>query len=80
MGEDTRTAGHVAPAGPATPDPVVPQKANTEVAPAAADNVTGTSPDPAPAAEDQTPDPATPPAEATVADPATDSTEDTPAS
>jgi small subunit ribosomal protein S2 len=42
-------------------DPVVPQKANTEVAPAQADNVTGTSPDPAPPAEDQTPDPATPP-------------------
>jgi len=42
------------------PDPKVPQAANTEVAPAAADNVTGDSPDPAPPAEDQTPDPAVP--------------------
>jgi small subunit ribosomal protein S2 len=45
------------------PDAKVPQAANTEVAPAAADNVTGTSPDPAPPAEDPTPTPASPPAE-----------------
>ncbi len=63
--------------GRPAPDPVVPQKANAEVAPAAADNVTGTSPAPAPAAEDQTPDPATPPADTTVADAPT--AEDTPA-
>jgi small subunit ribosomal protein S2 len=50
-----------------TPDPVVPQSANTEVAPAQRDNRKGTSPDPAPAAEDQTPDPAVP-----VAEPAPD--------
>jgi small subunit ribosomal protein S2 len=43
------------------PDPVVPQSANTEVAPVQADNVKGGSPDPAPPAEDLTPDPATPP-------------------
>jgi len=74
---EAEVAQAVQDAGPATPDPVVPQKANTEVAPAQADNVTGTSPDPAPAAEDQTPDPATPPAATTVADPAP-STEETP--
>jgi small subunit ribosomal protein S2 len=60
---EAEVAQAVQDAGPATPDPVVPQSANTEVAPAAADNVTGTSPDPAPPAEDQTPDPASPPAE-----------------
>jgi small subunit ribosomal protein S2 len=47
--------------GRPTPDPVVAQAANTEVAPAA-DNVTGASPSPAPPAEDQTPNPASPPA------------------
>jgi len=52
------------------PDAYVPQAANTEVAPAAADNVTGPSPDPAPPAEDQTPDPASPPAEPAAAPPA----------
>jgi small subunit ribosomal protein S2 len=78
---EAEVAQAVQDAGPATPDPVVPQKANSEVAPAQADNVTGTSPDPAPAAEDQTPDPATPPAETTVADPVAETpTEDTPAS
>jgi hypothetical protein len=45
------------------PDPRVPQSANTEVAPAQRDNVKGASPDPAPPAEDLTPDPASPPAE-----------------
>jgi small subunit ribosomal protein S2 len=58
---EAEVAQAVREAGPATPDPVVPQAANTEVAPAQADNVTGTSPDPAPPAEDQTPDPASPP-------------------
>ncbi|MFP5365075.1 MAG: 30S ribosomal protein S2 [Thermoleophilia bacterium] len=48
-------------------DARVPQAANAEVAPAQKDNVKGTSPDPAPPAEDQTPDPASPPAEATEA-------------
>jgi small subunit ribosomal protein S2 len=47
-------------------DPVVPQAANTEVAPAQKDNVTGTSPDPAPPAEDLTPDPASPPVEPAI--------------
>ena len=64
--------------GRPTPDPVVPQKANTEVAPANADNVTGTSPDPAPAAEDQTPDAASV-AETPVTD-AIENSEETPAS
>src|SRR5436190_3928985 len=59
-------------------DPVVPQSANTEVAPAAADNVTGTSPDPAPPAEDQTPDPATPPPAETPAAETTETTEEAP--
>jgi small subunit ribosomal protein S2 len=49
------------------PDAKVPQSANTEVAPAAADNVTGASPDPAPPAEDLTPDPASPPSEPAAA-------------
>jgi small subunit ribosomal protein S2 len=44
-------------------DPVVPQSADTEVAPANRDNRKGGSPDPAPPAEDLTPDPATPPVE-----------------
>ncbi len=44
------------------PDAKVPQKANTEVAPAARENAPGPSPDPAPPAEDPTPDPAVPPA------------------
>src|SRR3954469_352426 len=61
------------------PDPVVPQSANTEVAPAAAANVTGTSPDPAPPAEDQTPDPASPPAEpAPAAEETTETAEEAP--
>jgi small subunit ribosomal protein S2 len=49
------------------PDAKVPQAANTEVAPAAADNVKGPSPHPAPPAEDLTPDPASPPAEPAAA-------------
>jgi small subunit ribosomal protein S2 len=48
-------------------DARVPQSANSEVAPAQKDNVTGTSPDPAPPAEDLTPDPASPPGEPVVA-------------
>jgi len=47
----------------------VPQKADSEVAPAQRDNRTGDSPHPAPPAEDLTPDPATPPpAEPTAAE------------
>jgi len=65
---EARVAQAVQDAGRPQPDPVVPQKANAEVAPAQADNVTGTSPTPAPPAEDLTPDPATPPAQSTVAD------------
>jgi small subunit ribosomal protein S2 len=60
---EAEVAEAVQEAGPPTPDAKVPQAANTEIAPAAADNVTGDSPDPAPPAEDQTPDPASPPAE-----------------
>jgi small subunit ribosomal protein S2 len=73
---DAQVAEAVQAGGPAQPDPVVPQKANTEIAPVQADNVTGTSPHPAPPAEDLTPDPATPPAEEPAAAPVT---EDTPA-
>jgi hypothetical protein len=54
-------------AGRPQPDPHVPQAANTEVAPAQRDNVGGTSPDPAPPAEDPTPDPASPPVEPAAA-------------
>jgi small subunit ribosomal protein S2 len=60
---EAEVAAAVQATGPPAPDARVPQAANTEVAPAAADNVTGTSPDPAPPAEDLTPDPASPPAE-----------------
>ena len=78
---EAQVAAAVQEGGRPTPDPVVPQSANKEVAPAAAGNVTGTSPDPAPAAEDQTPDPASPP-ETPVADVVTPETptEDSPAS
>ena len=64
---EAEVAQAVQDAGPAQPDPKVPQSANTEVAPAQADNVGGDSPAPAPAAEDQTPDAASPPAEEAVA-------------
>ena len=77
---EAQVAQAVQDAGRPQPDPVVPQKANKEVAPANADNVTGTSPHPAPPAEDLTPDPATPPAETTVADPAPENTQEAPAS
>jgi small subunit ribosomal protein S2 len=52
----------VAEAGRPQPDPeaAVRQSAESEIAPANSDNVTGTSPDPAPPATDHTPDPATP--------------------
>jgi small subunit ribosomal protein S2 len=76
---DAQVAQAVAAQGPPQPDPVVPQKANTEVAPAGADNTTGTSPHPAPPAEDLTPDPATPPPAEEPAAPAIPTTEDTPA-
>jgi small subunit ribosomal protein S2 len=58
---EAEVAAAVQAEGRPQPDPVVPQKADSEVAPAAADNVGGPSPDPAPPAEDLTPDPATPP-------------------
>jgi small subunit ribosomal protein S2 len=61
---EAEVAAAVEELGPPQPDAVVPQAANTEVAPAAADNVDGPSPDPAPPAEDLTPDPASPPAPA----------------
>ena len=58
---EAEVAEAVQEAGRPQPDAVVPQAANTEVAPAQKDNVTGASPDPAPPAEDLTPDPASPP-------------------
>jgi small subunit ribosomal protein S2 len=58
---EAEVAAAVQATGRPQPGPKVPQAANTETAPAQADNVTGGSPDPAPPAEDQTPDPATPP-------------------
>jgi small subunit ribosomal protein S2 len=64
---EAEVAEAVQSAGRPQPDPVVPQAANTEVAPAQRDNVKGTSPDPAPPAEDLTPDPASPPDEPLVA-------------
>jgi small subunit ribosomal protein S2 len=64
---EAEVAEAVQSAGRPQPDPVVPQAANTEVAPAQSDNIKGTSPDPAPPAEDPTPDPASPPAEPLVA-------------
>jgi small subunit ribosomal protein S2 len=57
---EAEVAEAVAEGGRPQVDPVVPQSANTEVAPAQRDNRKGTSPDPAPPAEDQTPDPAVP--------------------
>ncbi len=64
---EAQVAEAVLDAGTPVPDPVVPQAANTDVAPAQKDNATGASPDPAPPAEDPTPDPASPPAEPLVA-------------
>ena len=63
---EAQVAAAVQESGSPTPDPKVPQDADTEVAPAQNDNVKGDSPDPAPPAEDQTPDPASPPAEPLV--------------
>jgi small subunit ribosomal protein S2 len=65
---EAEVAAAVQAQGRPQPDAVVPQSANTEVAPAAAGNATGGSPDPAPPAEDLTPDPATPPAEPPAAE------------
>jgi small subunit ribosomal protein S2 len=59
---EAEVAAAVQATGRPKPTPRVRQAANTEVAPAQKDNVTGGSPDPAPPAEDLTPDPATPPA------------------
>jgi small subunit ribosomal protein S2 len=61
---EAEVAEAVQEAGRPQPDAVVPQSANTEVAPAQKDNVKGASPDPAPPAEDLTPDPASPPVQA----------------
>jgi small subunit ribosomal protein S2 len=58
---EAEVAAAVQETGRPQPDARVPQTANTEVAPAQKDNVKGTSPDPAPPAEDLTPDPASPP-------------------
>jgi hypothetical protein len=58
---EAEVAAAVQAAGRPQPDPAVRQAANTDVAPAQRDNVAGTSPDPAPPAEDPTPDPASPP-------------------
>jgi small subunit ribosomal protein S2 len=58
---EAEVAEAVQAAGRPQPDAVVAQDANTEVAPAQKDNVTGTSPDPAPPAEDLTPGVASPP-------------------
>ena len=58
---EAEVATAVQAAGRPQPGPKVPQAANTETAPAQKDNVKGASPDPAPPAEDLTPDPATPP-------------------
>ena len=63
---DAEVAEAVQAGGRPQPDPPVRQAANTEVAPAQRDNVEGTSPDPAPPAEDPTPAPASPPAEPIV--------------
>ncbi len=57
---EAEVAEAVRKAGRPTSEGKVGQKANTEVAPAQADNVKGGSPDPAPPAEDLTPDPAVP--------------------
>jgi small subunit ribosomal protein S2 len=51
---EAEVAAAVQATGRPTPSPRVRQAANTEVAPAQADNVKGGSPDPAPPAEDQT--------------------------
>ncbi|MEJ7798784.1 MAG: 30S ribosomal protein S2 [Solirubrobacteraceae bacterium] len=67
---EAEVAAAVQAAGRPQPDPPVRQAANTEVAPAQRDDVTGTSPDPAPPAEDPTPAPASPPAEPAAAPPA----------
>jgi small subunit ribosomal protein S2 len=58
---EAEVAAAVEEIGRPQPDAVVPQDAQSEVAPAAKDNVDGPSPDPAPPAEDPTPDPAPPP-------------------
>jgi small subunit ribosomal protein S2 len=70
---EAEVAAAVEASGRAQPDPKVRQAANTEVAPAQRDNALGTSPDPAPPAEDPTPDPASPPDPPAVPAPATES-------
>jgi small subunit ribosomal protein S2 len=85
-GQEALEAQAIAEAGRPQPDPeaAIRQRANTEIAPAARDNVKGPDPKPAPPAEDTGLDPASPPVETTVIDPApeanqTEQTEDTPA-
>jgi small subunit ribosomal protein S2 len=90
-GQEAVEAQAVAAAGRPQPDPeaAIRQRANTEIAPAARDNVKGPDPKPAPPADDSGPAPASPP-EPTVLDLApeaeqtdqtqqTEQTEDTPA-
>jgi small subunit ribosomal protein S2 len=71
-GQEAIEAEAAVAAGRPQPDPeaAIRQRADTEIAPANRDNAQGGDPRPAPPAENHTPDPATPPAEATVADPA----------
>jgi len=65
---EAEVAEAVAEGGRPAADPVVPQSANQETAPAQRDNAKGPSPDSAPAAEDQTPDPASPPDDGAAAE------------
>jgi small subunit ribosomal protein S2 len=74
---EAEVAQAVQAAGPPVPDPYVPQRADTEVAPVGKDNVKGTSPHPAPPAEDLTPDPASPPADTAEAADAADAADAT---
>ena len=67
---EAEVAEAVAEGGRPQVDPVVPQKADSEVAQVQRDNRKGESPHPAPPAEDLTPDPATPPPAETAAEPA----------
>jgi len=65
---EAEVAAAVQATGRPKPDPKVPQAAASETAPPQDDDATGTSPDPAPPAEDPAPDPASPPEEPVAAD------------
>ena len=65
---EAEVAAAVQAGGRTQPDPPVRQAANKDVAPAKKANVKGGSPQPAPPAEDPTPDPASTPAEPLVAE------------